>query len=273
MTTSKNQLGPTSRITTRLRDGDDWKQLLGGAVDAIHLRVVANHRECKELLDFMLQHPRTEEYSTAAGIHRLGTSFSDIRREAKGDLEKLAKEATKRCSEPDILQEALGVNAVVSHIIGRIAASWPYGLETFSYQGVALHRLIARRIVGGSAEPHDDDIAKELPKDLVASSVRIQLGVNLYIEIPREGGELEGWHRRLTRDEYDALRNEDPKLSYGIRRDLIGRPNWVVKPSAGDIVIFNNNELHAICKSNGARTTWGFFLGYRGDNKPLMIWS
>jgi len=254
----------SARVASQLQNRADWQRLLQSNVDAIRLSEFANPYECQQLVTFVTQHPRAVQYSTAAGIVRLGSSFSDAR---KSDA--LAEEYSK----PDILTEALGVNSVISRILGTITASWPLGLETFRCNGVALHRSIARRIVGAGAEPHDDNVAKELPGEHLASAVQIQLGLNLYIEMPEEGGELEGWHRRLSREEYDRLRNPDPKLHYGIRRDVLGVCDWRIEPKLGDLIIFQNNELHAIRHSTGARTTWGFFLGYRGQNESLLIWS
>jgi hypothetical protein len=225
----------------------------------------ASTAECAELLAFIEHHPNEVPYSTAAGILRLGNSFNDVRK--AGNL------AAEYAKSDSILEEALSINGVVARLFGCIAASWPHGLITLSYHGLPLHRSIARRITARSAEPHDDNLAKELPEDQTASTVKSQLGVNLYIEVPVEGGELEGWHRRLDREEYDSLRNSEPTLSYGVRKDAIGEPNWVLKPSNGDAIIFNNSELHAIRSSRGVRTTWGFFLGYTGDDKPLLIWS
>jgi len=110
-------------------------------------------------------------------------------------------------------------------------------------------------------------------EDAVALTVKCQLGVNLYLEMPEMGGELEGWHRQLNAEEYDRLRNPEPDLAYGVRRDAIGNPDWEIRPGLGDVIIFKNTELHAIRQGEGSRTTWGFFLGYRGDEKPLLVWS
>ncbi len=252
------------RFGTRLRDKSDWQRLLEGQVDAIHLKAFANLDECAQLTKFIARHPRRVQYSTVAGVTRLGSSFSDVRKVGN---------SSEEYSRPDILEEALEVNTVISRVLGTIVGSWPYGLETFSYQGFPLHRAVARTIAGGSGEPHDDHLAKEVPEDPVGSTVQTQLGVNLYLGVPDEGGELEGWHRRLTQEEYDAFRNLEEKLAYGIRREAIGDAHWEIKPGLGDLILFMNSEVHAIRASQGARTTWGFFLGYRGDSKPLIIWS
>lgn len=149
----------TARVVTSLTSNRDWDKLLSGEADAIRLQGFASSEECSQLVGFVVRDSRQTGYATAAGITRLGTSFNDARKS-----EKIAEEYTKR----DIVQDALDVNTVVSRLFGLIAASWPWGLETFSYQGIPLHRSIARRIIGGGAEPHDDNIAKELPINLPA---------------------------------------------------------------------------------------------------------
>jgi|SRR5579862_2484853 len=249
------------RIVSDLRSKDQWTSLIDGRVDAIHLVGFASKSECSALLDFIGKHPDTVRYTTAPGIFRLGSSFSDIRK---------AGQVADAYRREDVLVEALAVSGAVSRLIGTIAASWPLGIETLTYDDHVLHRSIARRIVGRGAEAHDDDIAKDIPGHRSASKVRIQMGVNLYIETPEDGGELEGWHRRLSSEEYEAARIPG---SYGVHRSVLGDPNWILKPSEGDVVVFNNSEIHAIRASKQARSTWGFFLGFRSDRLPLLIWS
>ena len=255
-----------ARVVSDLRRLADWKQLFDGRVDAIHLTAFAGPKECTELVKFIATHPRTVGYDNARGILRLGNSFSDVRKSTSGNI-------AGAYASVDIVEEALGLSKVISQLLGVITASWPYGLETYSYRGVVLHRAIARRIIGAHAEPHDDNISKEVCEDAVALTVKCQLGVNLYLEMPEMGGELEGWHRQLNAEEYDRLRNPEPDLAYGVRRDAIGNPDWEIRPGLGDVIIFKNTELHAIRQGEGSRTTWGFFLGYRGDEKPLLVWS
>lgn len=134
-------------VEDKLKNITNWHQLFEGKVDAIRLKKFASTKECAELLAFIVQHPKTTLYNTAAGIQRLGNSFNDARK--SGSM-------TEVYSGPDIVEEALGLNDVLARIFGLIAASWPYGVETFSYKGLPLHRSIGRRIVGGGAEPHDD---------------------------------------------------------------------------------------------------------------------
>ncbi len=256
--------GDVLRVVAKMSDDADWDTLVSGGADAVHLAQFATASECDQLRDYICSHPLAVEYATAAGVTRLGSSFSDIRKTGR-----VAEEYRK----PDVLADLVRVNGAIARLLGQILASWSSGIETLSYQGIRLHRVIARRIVGRSAEPHDDDIAKELPGDPMASQVVVQLGVNLYVETPTEGGELEGWRRRLSKEEYEAIRNPDPAKGYGVLRTGIGAPDWLLRPRKGDVVVFRNSELHAIRPAKEGRATCGFFLGYRGREKPLLIWS
>jgi hypothetical protein len=91
--------------------------------------------------------------------------------------------------------------------------------------------------------------------------------------MPSNGGGLEGWRVALNAADYDAVRNTAPGMQYGVRRDAIGRPDWTLSPAGGDVVIFRNSEIHAVQCSAEHRATWGFFLGYRDGDKPLLMWS
>lgn len=253
--------GAAARTGACLSSIRDWQLLIDGAIDAIVLSGFASSSECQRLVAFITDHPATVHYTTAPGILRLGTSFSDVRKSG------LIQECY---SKPDVLQEALCACEAIPRMIGVVAASWPRGIETYVQDDRPLHRLIGRRIVGTGAEAHDDDIAKDLPDSLAARQVRMQIGVNLYVETPQDGGELEGWRRRLTSDDYERLRLPS---SYGVDRAALGAPDWTIKPEEGDLILFNNSQLHAIRTSARARTTCGFFLGYRGSDQPLFIWS
>ncbi len=256
------QVNP-ARVLSTLSNVTDWEHLLCGEVDAIRLEAFATPAECAQLVAFMTSHPATVAYTYAAGITRLGGSLSEaLRVGVRGYY----------AQQRDIVREALLVNSVASRILGTIAASWPYGAETFVYQNIPLGRGILRRF-GNGTEIHDDDINKEIPGDVIASTVTSQIGVNFYAEVPENGGELEGWRKRLTREEQEPLRNSDPNLSYGLRRDAMGSPDWEIRPKLADLVLFRNSEPHSVRPGDGPRTTWGFFLGYRGEHKPFLVWS
>jgi hypothetical protein len=257
-----NRQGPV-RVGPRLLTPEDMTALIAGRVDAIHLPGFATTAECAELLHFFTHHPRAKAYGTVGGILRLGTSLNDARK--IGTMHEFDAQ--------DVLCEAMGVNGALPRVLGRIAGAWPAGVETFAYEGLPLHRTIFRRMPSGCSAPHDDNISKELPDDPVAREVTVQLGVNLYLEMPSTGGELDGWRLTLTSDEYEALRSTEPGRTYGVRRDEIGPADWQLSPATGDVIVIRTSDVHAICESPSHRSTWGFFLGYRGDRRSLLVWS
>jgi hypothetical protein len=260
------------RISTSLSDESDWLDLISGTTDAIAVQL-ASPEECEQLVKFITCHPELSSYSTAVGISKLGTSFSDVRRRAAG--EGISIVDALRAPYSDFASEISTVNTVMERILGRLLVTWRPGIEALRIEDYVLARLIARRIVDGNgAEPHDDDIAKEFGADSsMAAEVLVQLGFNLYIELPSEGGALEGWRRRFSREEYERHRNRGRGLDYGVERDVLGNSDWKVVPQLGEAVVFRNSDLHAIAASKGSRTTLGFFLGYRSVGRSLLIWS
>ncbi len=261
------------RTGKTLRHKEDWKSLLSGEVDAIILEGFANSTESEELHRALVESPNLAQYEHAAGIHRLGTSLSNLRGKADSDQRRLSDVARERYSERDVLDDMRQVNSVIMRLFGEITLAWPLGVETLTISGIAAHRLIGRTVVGGGAEPHDDNVSKEIPEEPQAASVQVQIGTNIYVEVPDEGGELQGWRKQLSKEEYEEMRLRDAERSYGIDRKRIGERQWEIKPERGDVIMFRNSELHAIRPAKGQRTTWGFFLGYRGDDEPLLVWS
>src|SRR5258708_4090776 len=102
-----------AHVVSDLRHASAWEQLLAGEADAIHIRAFASATECSELVSFIINHNRTIRYTTAEGVLRLGSSFSDIRK--SGDI-------AGEYARPDVLQDALAVNGLVARLLGTIAA-------------------------------------------------------------------------------------------------------------------------------------------------------
>lgn len=261
MTTSTQSNARTNR---RLRSRSDWHSLLSGEVDAIHVESFASNSECSELIAFFEAHPRTVPYIYRPKAIRLGASFSDARK---------SNSIKSEYAQPDVLEEALELNSAIARLIGTVSSSWPHGVVTYCYSGIPLHRLVARRFVFRGQLPHQDSIALALPDDAIATSVKRQIGVNIYVQMPESGGLLEGWHVCLSKDEYNRIRYTEPDLRYGVRRNELHDPDWSIMPSVGDLILFVSSELHAIPDFSGVRTTYGFFIGYVDDASPLFIWS
>jgi len=88
--------------------------------------------------------------------------------------------------------------------------------------------------------------------------------------MPQEGGELQIWSNEIDPYKFDSLRGE----SYGIDPAILGEPDLVLRPSPGDIIIFNSRKMHAVAPGRyNSRVSLSCFIGYRGEHSPLTYWS
>lgn len=118
--------------------------------------------------------------------------------------------------------------------------------------------------------PHQDIFSRDAAGSNIASSLVSQIAVNIYLQMAPKGGELEMWDLLMPTEEYDRLRNG----SYGIPRGAIGPAHLTIKPEVGDLILFNANKFHAVRSSiGGKRISISCFMGFRGVNKPLTVWS
>src|SRR5204863_188881 len=108
-TSEKTALNILCGITTPAH----WKNLLDGTVDTLHVKEFATTAECAQLVQFILNNPRTETYKSAKGISRLGSSLNDVRKTGN---------VLEAYSKPDILEDALLINNVMARVFGTIAA-------------------------------------------------------------------------------------------------------------------------------------------------------
>ena len=98
-----------------------------------------------------------------------------------------------------------------------------------------------------------------------------QLTANVYLQMPAEGGELCLWSSTCSRAEYDDLSDGD----YGVRdaEAKLGPPDVVLRPEVGELILFNSNRFHSIRKGSEERVSISSFIGYRGTQQPLTMWS
>ena len=101
--------------------------------------------------------------------------------------------------------------------------------------------------------PHIDKPPAEL------LSVVKQFGANIYLNMPKYGGEIEIW-------------DDDTPPTSVIDRNALHEP-YVISPKEGDLVILNTRKPHAVKPHHkGERISASCFIGYEKD-KPLQMWS
>jgi len=117
---------------------------------------------------------------------------------------------------------------------------------------------------------HHDMFGRHAPNTPEAKSLVSQFGINVYIDVPEAGGELAMWMDEISDHEFLQKRG----TFYGIPLELLGDPDLRVKPRNGDLILFNARKLHAVLAGTGTdRLTISAFLGYRGLQHDLTVWS
>ncbi|MCL1126593.1 2OG-Fe(II) oxygenase [Shewanella surugensis] len=153
----------------------------------------------------------------------------------------------------------------------QLDEQWPSGAKLESFHGkkmfVGLSRVVEPEV---TFLAHHDIVEKDVPNNYSAKSIQMQLAANVHIQVPDIGGELLLWHKDITANDFDSIRGD----SYGIPPNNLGDPDIVVKPKAGQLIIFNSRKMHSVSAGkNKSRVSLSCFIGYRGEHQPLTYWS
>jgi hypothetical protein len=147
---------------------------------------------------------------------------------------------------------------------------WPMGASVGRFNGQTLLPSIIRRWRrSGQANPHIDQ--RNIPF-LEHYDLRKRLGVNIYLETPGEGmgGEIEFWGLITNETEYEEIKRPD----YGLDRETLGEPHFVIAPEQGDLLIFDAARIHGVRTIvQGARVTAASFIGVRELDENLVIFA
>ncbi|MFD0319270.1 2OG-Fe(II) oxygenase [Streptomyces flavalbus] len=253
--------------TTRTLTHADIRSVIDGTCLAVHLPGFVPRVALEKAREKLFDHPERGDLSQAAEFKRVGFAFSEISDEASRDryyaqarpnIQRMRDLFAPYSAPSDVLrlllEEAWGPGAGLLHIDGRKAF---IGICRYQDKDVDLN-------------PHTDALERNLPAES-RHTLKAQLSVNVYIDIPETGGELELWGVEPTADEYDRLRGQ---RTWGIDRDRLGPPRTVFKPAPGDLLLLNPRQIHAVRPSHDRpRITLGHFIGYHGDDRPLELWS
>jgi len=150
---------------------------------------------------------------------------------------------------------------------------WPYGSVVQRIGGrLTFVGLIRGFREGGEARPHQDMTNWDLPSLEDAQTLKTQISCLTYFACAEEGGELELWGREIE-DRKEYAETQDPG-DYGLRRDLIGEPDAMLRPQIGELIMFNARRIHGVREvKRGVRFSQSFFIGYRGSDYPLSLFS
>ena len=107
--------------------------------------------------------------------------------------------------------------------------------------------------------------------DYRIGQIDAQLAWNLFLEVPRSGGETILYNRPWTAE---VGPGEEPPMSYGLGDEVIaGAASVRYAARPGDVVIFNSRNPHEVPPGEGGeRLQIGSFIGRQPDGS-LVLWS
>lgn len=100
-----------------------------------------------------------------------------------------------------------------------------------------------------------------------------QLAWNVYLETAQEGGELVVYNIPWEADIYEKFLLPGHTGSYGFDKTIVKDiESFVIRPSRGDLYIFNSRNFHEVLPARGLRITNSSFIG-RYPNGKFVMWS
>ncbi len=150
-----------------------------------------------------------------------------------------------------------------------LGREWPAGVHVGRRGGKELGSGVAREPNQGF-QVHFDDSLREFTGNLLDETLVAQFAFNLYLSVPRAGGETVVWrHRWQPADESHRLTG-----SYGFSPSVTsGGESFELKPGVGEALLFDPRNYHAVRPSrDGRRIALGFSLGL-GVSGQLLAWG
>jgi hypothetical protein len=155
----------------------------------------------------------------------------------------------------------------------ELDSAWKPGTQVLTLSGKKCHVGLQRCFRTGGEALHHNDRARIDFNHPKTARMQFQLGINTYLSMAA-GGELELWNLEPDDALYDATRY-DFGPTYAIRAEFLPEPDLVIRPVAGDFIIFNAAKIHRVrpVLGDGVRVTVSAFAGFFSINEPFHIFS
>ncbi|MFD4367080.1 2OG-Fe(II) oxygenase [Rhodococcus sp. NPDC058521] len=255
-------------VTTTIREfsADDLLQLLKGDVYAVRVRDVVAGAALDGLRTQFVGRDDHGPLGTDPQFRRIGYAFSEV---AVGDEATYFEEAPEHRKHLRELAAPYGYPTDTIRIL--LDETWPSGTTLLTSESRKFFAGVVRyQQAGVDLEPHTDNVQRNLPDEDILG-IRRQLSVNVYLDVPDRGGELEIWDSYPSEGDYRALSGE---RVWGVDRDAVGEPALTVRPQVGEAIFIDPRRVHAVAPSHDRpRVTVGLFIGVRGQDQPLAVWS
>ena len=127
----------------------------------------------------------------------------------------------------------------------------------------------------GTYAPIHFDYAPVDGKDWEIGKITQQLSYNIYLQIPKIGGELFVYNMQWKKDKHDKFKLPKRIASYGFSEEMVKDAEFVkFIPKKGDLVLFNSQNFHEVKKGNDYRFSISSFIGReKNDSKEIWMWN
>lgn len=253
----------TATISDELSE-DSLRRLIHKQIDAIHVPGFYPRDVSLKFADRIASHSELDSYKTQYTLKRLGMGYVDV----GGDAESAERYHGDALRSIWLIRDMIYPHIhPLDHLRLLLEEVWGAGSHIERIEGrksfVGTCRVIEP---GATMLPHNDRLGRMSEG---AADMTGQLAVNIYLEMPESGGDIELWLSEPTPEQDAEIRAND-----GIRQERIGPPRLLIRPGVGDLVIFNSHLIHSVSPGvGGRRVTISSFIGYRGDDRPLTYWS
>ncbi|MDF5751654.1 hypothetical protein [Spongiactinospora sp. TRM90649] len=198
-------------------------------------------------------------------------AFTDAFRNGEQAIESYLERAPRVIRE---LREAF-------HPYANPADTFRSEIEELAPYGAQLLRFRRRPVVFGmmrswdpllEALPHFDMLSEFNPALDLELEFFEQFGVNMHLEAPCRGGELNVWDKTLDSMREVGVSGENK--TYGFDPARLPEPDVTIRPSVGDLIIVKSTRLHSVSKTDrGRRVTISGFLGLTRGKIGARLWS
>ena len=249
--------------------------LTQGEAIAIIIPEYCSPTTCADVSGILFKDDRYGEYENVPGVHKWGLntyeglSSADRRNRYFADVVPTIR-SLRSTFAPRL--------SPIDKIRLELQESWPGGANLEFIDDERLFVGQARVFEKGhGAEPHQDFLPWETAG--LSDSVRArafelagQLTVNIYLQVPEVGGEVDLWTTGYDYQEYQS--HKVASDHYALRRADIPPPAATIKPVAGMLLMFHATRPHAVRPSPyDHRVALSCFVGIRDRNQPLTYWS
>lgn len=243
------------------------KKLAHGECMLLHIRSFLDENACKIISSGAIELGYSP-YLNVPSVRRIGMAFYET--EGKPELieryfalvgentEKMRRACAPAASPIDAFRCALD-------------EIWEPGAHLQTFNGRKMFVGLSRLVEPGTTFlAHHDIFEQDAKGASEATSVLAQFGANVYAQAPDTGGELLMWDMNMSPEEFDRLRGSE----YGLHVETLPAPDISIKPSTGDLFIFDSRKMHAVAPPiERPRLAISCFVAYRGDDMPLTFWS